>query len=121
LLPTALSPALLPSNSKVLPKDYGNIKNYILLWGLVFAVAIFPANTSFFLQILKRFKEITMAFVISAAVTLCLTPLLLNGIGATGSIVALGASEAVLGISCWVFLKRYLKMIRQEPVLKHGT
>lgn len=94
--------------SRILTKDYGDIWIYILLWACVCGISVCRSNTSLFLQILKKFKELATAVSISSIITLGVSIYFLPIYGSAGSIFALLVGELVLGIICWLVLYRYL-------------
>lgn len=95
--------------STLLSTQYKNIWNYLFWWGFVFALMIIRSNASLYLQILKQFKFLAIAVMVSSFITLSSTIVLLKMWGALGSILAVGIGEIILGVACWLFLKLVVK------------
>lgn len=78
------------------PKAYGNIGFLVVLWGVLCALQGARSSYSAGLQVMQRFRTITLANVASAAVVLVFGLFLARSFGAAGGIMAQIAGELTL-------------------------
>jgi len=82
----------------VFKEKYQNISSYIFLWAILFIFQAARSNASLILQVFQNFKGITVINAVTAPVTVILGIVLIKTIGAQGSVMAMAAGEALLGL-----------------------
>ncbi len=80
----------------LLSDDYRSVGGFIVLWGAVVALQVVRSNFSVMLQVYQRFREITIANVVSALAVIGASFALIPGSGVKGSLVALLVGEVLL-------------------------
>ncbi len=92
-------------------EKYADSIRYVALWGGIFAVGFLRTNASLGLQVLKQFKILAQANIITMFVTIALAVVLIQQYGISGALGALLAGEVLFAILLWFQLLRRLRTI----------
>ncbi len=93
----------------IFTEKYREALNYVVLWGVVFAINFFRINASNGLQVLKDFKHITIYNFYSMLITIVLSYFLIIKYEVVGSLIAFAVGELVLALILWYKFNKTVK------------
>ena len=93
----------------VFPGKYQNIMPLIFAWMFYFLFQSIRTNSSLLLQVLKKFKYITISSSVTSAVVILICVILIHFYGVMGNILGMAAGELVLAIILWRVFVRSVK------------
>lgn len=96
--------------SIVLTQEYADTGVLITLWGCVFVAQSVRSNQSIVLQVLHKFRALTLLNGASAIIVILSSFVLIKRYGTEGSIIALFIGEVVLAVSMIWVLRRTMKL-----------
>jgi O-antigen/teichoic acid export membrane protein len=87
----------------LLTEKYTSSLNYILLWGVIFAIRFIGLNASSGMLVTKKFQTIAKANFITMLITIGCAYYLIQGHGIKGGLTALIIGEAMLALGLWFY------------------
>jgi O-antigen/teichoic acid export membrane protein len=86
-------------------KKYEKSLNFIVLWGVIFAMGNFALNASFGLQVAKEFHIMAKVNTITMIITVCLSYFLIKHHEIEGGLVSLIIGQTLLAFALWWFFR----------------
>jgi O-antigen/teichoic acid export membrane protein len=90
----------------VLSEKYTDSFNYLVLWGVYFAVGFIGLNASFGLQVTKRFDIISKINLFTMLLTVACAYFFIQNHGIRGGLTALIIGQIVLSFALWIYFAR---------------
>jgi O-antigen/teichoic acid export membrane protein len=90
----------------VLSEKYTDSFNYLVLWGVYFAVGFIGLNASFGLQVTKRFDIISKINLFTMLLTVACAYFFIQSHGIRGGLTALIIGQIVLSFALWIYFAR---------------
>ena len=97
--------------SWLLTENYADSLRYVALWGGIFAVTFLRMNASFGLQVLKQFKILAQANIVTMIITIISAVIMIHHYNIFGALAALLTGEIVFALLLWHQLLRRVRKL----------
>ncbi|MFQ5965155.1 MAG: lipopolysaccharide biosynthesis protein [Candidatus Scalinduaceae bacterium] len=88
--------------------NYEKAFDYVIFWGVIFAITFIRMNAGFGLQVIKKFNSLAKLTVVTMIITLCSAFFFIISYGIEGALAAILLGEFILAFSLWWVLGAHI-------------